>query len=537
MRYLLTLSFLLISSPLWAAERWVISFSDSGPGSLREILNRSCMDEGDDTIHFYPTRLDLFRINLQSPLEIPADCNGAITITGSVDKETILDGSGITTGEAILVVSSWGDTIEGLTFVGYQGGAGLVLEDSDNTVEDNFFGIRRTGEVSPNAVGMQVGNDWNILRGNTLSGNTGDGVLLEGDANTLQGNRIGDPEGSCERETFLDQTSGGDPTFVREISNEVFLRMDFVLPRFSLVERRGPCGNGGAGIRIRGSRNLIGGDALEDGNRILFNDNGGIVVESTGQRNRFAKNALSNNRGEGIRLDARANGGIEPLRSLQSFPVESEPANGVFRYTLFGEGTAGTTVDLYLIASNEKDDSVGRGEGAKYLESFAANGGIFTRTLERPDLPPGARISSIVCDANGNCSEFSPNAAFGRDSDHDGILDPIEDPNGDLVIQRGETDPLLIDTDGDGLPDSVEDRNQNGIVDPGETDPRKADTDGDGISDFVETGGDGFYNPEEGDTDPRNIDTDGDGIPDGVEDANHNGVIDLGERDPTDPNL
>jgi hypothetical protein len=70
-----------------------------------------------------------------------------------------------------------------------------------------------------------------------------------------------------------------------------------------------------------------------------------------------------------------------------------------------------------------------------------------------------------------------------RDSDFDGLLDRVEDANGDGRGDESETSFLLPDTDDDGLPDGSEDSNLNGRVDEGETNPRKADTDGDGLSD------------------------------------------------------
>jgi hypothetical protein len=81
------------------------------------------------------------------------------------------------------------------------------------------------------------------------------------------------------------------------------------------------------------------------------------------------------------------------------------------------------------------------------------------------------------------------------------------------------------DWDGDGLDDAVEDANHNGVVDVGETDPYNWDTDGDGISDGIE----GLVDSDQDEDSLINaldLDSDGDFIPDGVEDANHNGVWD-----------
>lgn len=74
----------------------------------------------------------------------------------------------------------------------------------------------------------------------------------------------------------------------------------------------------------------------------------------------------------------------------------------------------------------------------------------------------------------------------------------------------------VADWDGDGLNDAVEDANGNGIVDVGETDPWNSDTDGDGISDGTE----GLVDSsEEADTliNALDLDSDGDFIPDAVE--------------------
>ncbi|MCA9667022.1 MAG: hypothetical protein KC503_15590 [Myxococcales bacterium] len=120
------------------------------------------------------------------------------------------------------------------------------------------------------------------------------------------------------------------------------------------------------------------------------------------------------------------------------------------------------------------------------------------------------------------------------DSDGDGIVDRLEDKNGNGVVDPGETDPKKRDSDGDGLDDGVEDANKNGVLDPGETDPTKADTDGDGIGDGIERGVDAQGRPLAGATvtNPLSRDSDGDGLDDGVEDANKNGVRDSGETDP-----
>ncbi len=124
------------------------------------------------------------------------------------------------------------------------------------------------------------------------------------------------------------------------------------------------------------------------------------------------------------------------------------------------------------------------------------------------------------------------------DRDGDGLLDSVEDANGDGVWDPTETDPDNPDTDGDGLLDGVEDANGNGVVDEGETDPRLADTDGDGLNDSEELDiGTDPLNPDSDDDgindgdevaagyNPTSDDTDGDGLVDGDEDRDGDGLI------------
>jgi hypothetical protein len=184
--------------------------------------------------------------------------------------------------------------------------------------------------------------------------------------------------------------------------------------------------------------------------------------------------------------------------------------------------------------------------------------------------------ASIDSDADGLFDDIESTMCTNSndaDSDDDGILDGVEDANQNGVVDIGETDPCNLDTDGDGIQDGTElgytlfdigtdtdmavfvedadptttteptledtdgdgftdgeeDENWNGRVDGGEGDPADAfiypliDSDSDGLTDDIEN----TYC-----TLPDDADTDDDGILDGVEDANQNGVVDIGETDP-----
>ncbi len=87
-----------------------------------------------------------------------------------------------------------------------------------------------------------------------------------------------------------------------------------------------------------------------------------------------------------------------------------------------------------------------------------------------------------------------------------------------------ETDPNRADTDRDGLKDGDEAWTYR-------TDPTSQDTDNDGISDGIEVAS-GYGNPSQA-SNPLSNNTDGDQFDDGDEDINRNGLMDIGETDPT----
>ena len=168
-----------------------------------------------------------------------------------------------------------------------------------------------------------------------------------------------------------------------------------------------------------------------------------------------------------------------------------------------------------------------------------------------------------------------PPTPLDPDTDDGGVKDGLEDFDGDGVVDPGEMDPNnapdddnLVDTDGDGIDDAQEpllgsdptdaDSDDDGIADGDE--PNGAnDTDGDGNRNLVDpdsdddglqdgteigltegtvdTDPDVFIPDADPDTttSPLDPDTDDGGVSDGDEDADKNGRVDDGERDPNDP--
>ncbi|MFH2009903.1 MAG: hypothetical protein ABI333_25130 [bacterium] len=137
-------------------------------------------------------------------------------------------------------------------------------------------------------------------------------------------------------------------------------------------------------------------------------------------------------------------------------------------------------------------------------------------------------------DGDGVNDFAETNAGYPRDSDQDGIIDPLDpDDDGDGVPTAnedpsGDGNPVNDDSDGDGIPNYLDtDDDGDGVSTANEDlngngNPADDDTDGDGVPNFLDTDddGDGLLSTNEdlnGNGDPTDDDTDGDGIPNYVD--------------------
>jgi uncharacterized repeat protein (TIGR01451 family) len=218
------------------------------------------------------------------------------------------------------------------------------------------------------------------------------------------------------------------------------------------------------------------------------------------------------------------------------------------------------------------------GDGlSNVLDADSDNDGLFDGTergqqCDNPDTDRGRGR----CRPDGDRGNTQTNP-LRADTDDGGVSDGSEDFNLNGAIDQGETDPTVghgaddtkHDTDGDGLSDELErglrsdpndsDTDDDGVPDGLEANPSEdtdfdkknnvsdVDSDDDGLFDGTELGRDCASSGTQADrghcradgdlgstkTSPLLRDTDGGGARDGAEDANGNGVVDNGERNPT----
>ncbi|MCC7386130.1 MAG: DUF4215 domain-containing protein [Deltaproteobacteria bacterium] len=234
---------------------------------------------------------------------------------------------------------------------------------------------------------------------------------------------------------------------------------------------------------------------------------------------------------------------IDPDDDQDAIPTRTEVTD---------EATHGTDVDSDLTPNHRDTDS--DGDGAPDLTE--GTGDVDGDDLPNYVDPDDADGPLVDPDQDGLTNAEEATAGTDprdSDTDGDGILDGEEVSAG---ADGFTTDPRDADSDDDGLSDGEETALG---ADGFSTDPTLTDSDADGLGDGQEVGtsstatvaggtSDGSGVPFAGTsttfvgdadpstkTDPTAADTDQGGVADGLEDANQNGRVDTGERDPNDP--
>jgi titin len=257
----------------------VTTTADSGPGSLRDAINQINADTG-HTLYPSPSNPSVDEIDFAitaasntgggfnattgvatiAPLTTLPTITNAMILNGTSQPGyagsplIALSGASVRNGIRGLSISAGSSTVEGLDvnqFFGYE--IDLTTNGGD-LIQSNYIGTDVTG-TQPLTSGDEIGvlvdssSSGNTIGGTTatarniISGNSRDGIDLDGSGNVVQGNYIG-----------TDVTGA-----------------------FAL-------GNALNGIVINGNNNLIGGPAAGEGNVVSANtgDRGGVAITGTG---------------------------------------------------------------------------------------------------------------------------------------------------------------------------------------------------------------------------------------------------------------
>jgi len=313
-------------------------------------------------------------------------------------------------GDGILVVSAAnqiGGTGAGQRNVLSGNGTGLSLYSSsaqNNTVVNNYLGLTPAGDAAnPNETGLFIGNgaDDNFIggsgagKGNVISGNTYDGVLVEGlgtDNNWIEGNAIGVAAnlstalgngawGIRVRDGAANNTIGGVGGSGNLVSYSAYSGIYVHNSSGTQITSNLISGNGSDGIDISDSTASAVGNNLITGNAL----NGVRVEGASAAGNLIWNNSIYGNGGKGIYLQNGGNMGIAAPAITSAGPF----------------GAAGTTCPSCRVAlySDSSD------EGQVYHDILWADASGTWTYFGGPLTGPNLTATSI--DTSGNTSEFS----------------------------------------------------------------------------------------------------------------------------------
>ncbi len=181
---------------------------DTNMGSLRWAIGQSNATPGSNTIDFSIALAGVQTINLTSSLPaitVPVTIDGTSEPGYTTSPLVELNGAGAGKGVDGLDISAGGTTVKGLVINRFTGeGISLSMAGSDS-IQSNFIGTDPTGKIAEgnglDGVLVQVNSNSNTIQHNLISGNTHNGIYLNGQlfgmahpltsGNLIAGNLIG----------------------------------------------------------------------------------------------------------------------------------------------------------------------------------------------------------------------------------------------------------------------------------------------------------------------------------------------------------
>jgi hypothetical protein len=276
------------------------------------------------------------------------------TVTGSTSSGNTIGGVDTAAGNVIS-----GNTINGVS-----------LQAPQTTLENNFIGTDRGGSnPQANQSGVIVSSDNNSIGmsgvGNVISGNTNDGIHLDGSNNLVVGNFIG---------TNASGASG--------------------------------LGNGSEGLHVSGSSNSIGGTTADQRNVISGNGSNGIEITEYGDSNLVGGNYIGvapdgtdplPNKGDGVYLNK---GGSNTIGGDTGNVISANGGNGIHLLNTGVTHIDGN--DIGMGAGNQ--GSLGNSASGIYLDNSSMND-IGTGSLNyiaNNAISQGAGVLISGTDSNSN---------------------------------------------------------------------------------------------------------------------------------------
>jgi hypothetical protein len=313
-----------------------------------------------------------------------------------------------------------GTTAASANVISGNGNDGILLDGSNsiNQVVGNLIGTDYTGTkavansigvyVARVATGNQIGGSGGV--GNTISGNTTDGIYLVGPNNKVQDNYVGTNaagtaavSNSIGIEVNLSTGMGETGISANLVSGNTFdgLRIDGGTSGIDVFNNTvgtnaavtAVLGNSGNGIEVQDNSNTIGGGDAAEINVIAGNSLDGVLIDQSGSYNQVTGNLIGTNAasatlgngGYGVRIAGTAGGtnnnsigastaagNTIAYNKLGGVLVSTGTGNGIHQNSIYANGPSNTGPGITL--SNGANNNV----AAPTLNSATLNGGTLT---------------------------------------------------------------------------------------------------------------------------------------------------------------
>ena len=325
----------------------VTNKNDSGAGSLRDAILQANHSGEPSKILFHIPGNGLHLINLQSPL--PA-ITAPVFIDGTSEPEYVdsprigINGSFLSGTPDGLKLQAAGSGVKGLAIYNFSGDGIELNGDGGYEIRDNYLGLTPGEAIRGNQIGLRInGAALSVVDGNTISGNLGTGVVIDGagaESNRFINNKIGtNPDGTTAN------ANQGVGILIQTPNNVIG----------SLGQPNIISGNESAGISVGSAaiNTLIGHNKVgtsADGMSAIANRSYGVLLRSSSAT--VQSNTISGNQRHGVIISGAS--AINNLVSENNIGTDSmgDAAIGNQSYGIYIASADSNTIDSNLVSGN-----------------------------------------------------------------------------------------------------------------------------------------------------------------------------------------
>jgi hypothetical protein len=389
----------LTALPSPAATFTVVSFADSGTGSLREAITLANSNSGPDTINFASPGT----ISLVTGLFTITDDATTILGGGSI----VLEGSATGGGADGLGIFSSNNVIEGLTIVSFSGSGIQIFGGTTNTIKGCNIGTDGVSDLGNEVFGILIqGGANNIIGGTTaadrniISGNDGNGIVIQGTG--ASGNKV--------TGNFIGLNALGDTAI--------------------------PNGSSGISISGDGTGNIIGGATAGERNIISGNSLDGVTITGASAiakvignfigTNAAGQSAIANT-GRGVAIGSSDNCPIGGVVAGEENVISGNGSDGILIHSgssfieIFGNNIGVAADDVTSLANAQNGMSVDASSTILIGNGTAAGVNIIANNLKNGIEALGSLATGVDINRNSIFSNVLDGIALSSGANHNKI--------------------------------------------------------------------------------------------------------------------